>query len=95
MTGDCASRESLTPSWAAPAGQYNRAMPIRASDIILDWISKDGYSPGETSWIHPTTGEHCWQITATGGGHEYIARAPDREQAVVNLGVLIRYSLEK
>ena len=26
-------------------------MPIHASDIILDWIAKDGYSLSETRWI--------------------------------------------
>ena len=26
-------------------------MPVHASDIILDWIAKDGYSLSEAGWI--------------------------------------------
>ena len=69
-------------------------MPI-TSDIILDWLHEDGYSLGETSWVHPITGGHCWQFTATGGEHRYIARMPERERAVVNLGLLIGYPLDE
>ncbi len=69
-------------------------MPI-VSDMVLDWLAEDGYSLGESSWIHATTLKRCWQITATRYGHKYIARAPSREQAVVHLGMLIEYPLDE
>ncbi len=69
-------------------------MPI-ISDTVLDWLAEGGFSLGESSWIHATTFKRCWQITARRDGHEYIARAPDREQAVVNLGLLIGYPLDE
>jgi len=69
-------------------------MPV-ASDIILDWIAEDGYSLSETGWIRPQDRQFYFEVTAEKDGHRHIARAPDREQAVVNLGVLIGYPLDE
>ena len=69
-------------------------MPL-ASDLILDWIAKDGYSLSETGWIQARDQQFYFEVTAQKDGHRHIARAPDREQAVVNLGVLIGYPLEE
>ncbi len=60
-------------------------MPI-ASDIILDWAAKDGYSLSEAGWIRPQDQQFYFEVTAEEDGHRHIARAPDRKQAVVNLG---------
>ena len=65
-------------------------MPI-ASDIILDWMHEDGYSLSEAGWIRP----HYFEVVAEKDGHRHIARAPDREQAVINLGLLIGYPLDE
>ena len=69
-------------------------MPI-ASDIILDWMHDDGYSLSEAGWIRPQDHEFCFEVTAEKDGQRHIARAPDRETAVVNLGVLIGYPLDE
>ena len=69
-------------------------MPI-ASDIILGWAAKDGYSLSETGWIQARDREFYFEVTAEKDGHRHIARARDRETAVVNLGVLIGYPLEE
>ena len=69
-------------------------MPV-ASDIILDWIAKDGYSLSETGWIQARDRKFYFEVTAEKDGHRHIARARDREQAVVNLGVLIGYPLDE
>ena len=69
-------------------------MPI-ASDIILDWIAKDGYSLSEDGWIRPQDSKFYFEVTAEKDGHRHIARAPDREQAVVHLGLLIGYPLDE
>ena len=69
-------------------------MPL-ASDIILDWIHEDGYSLSEAGWIRPLDHEFYFEITAEQNGQRHIARAPDRESAVVNLGLLIGYPLEE
>ncbi len=69
-------------------------MPL-ASDIILDWIADDGYSLAETGWLRPQDHEFYFEVTAEKDGHRHIARAPDREQAVVHLGLLIGYPLEE
>ena len=61
-------------------------MPI-ASDIILDWIHEDGYSLSAAGWIRPQDHEFCFEVVAEKDGHRHIARAPDREAAVVNLSV--------
>ncbi len=69
-------------------------MPI-VSDIILDWIHEDGYSLSEAGWIRPQDYEFYFEVTAEKDGHRHIARAPDRETAVVNLGLLIGYPLDE
>ncbi len=69
-------------------------MPV-ASDIILDWIAKDGYSLSETGWIRAQDRKFYFEVAAVKDGHRHIARAPDRESAVVNLGLLIGYPLDE
>ena len=69
-------------------------MPI-ASDIILDRIAKDGYSLSEAGWIRPQDHEFYFEVTAEKDGHRHIARAPDRETAVAQLGVLVGYPLDE
>ncbi len=68
-------------------------MPV-ARDIILDWIAKDGYSLSETGWIQARDRKFYFEVTAEKDGHRHIARAPDRESAVVNLGLQIGYPLD-
>ena len=70
-------------------------MPVRASDMILDWIHDDGYSLAENGWVRARDKKFYFQVTAERGGHQHIARARDRETAVVNLGVLIGYPLDE
>ncbi|MCH8880030.1 MAG: hypothetical protein IID34_09120 [Planctomycetes bacterium] len=70
-------------------------MPVRTSDIILDWIHEDGYSLSESGGIRPQDRKFYFEVTAEKDGHRHIARASDREQAVVNLGVLIGYPLDE
>ncbi len=65
------------------------------SDIILDWIHEDGYSLAEAGWIRAQDRAFYFEFTAEKGGHRPIARAPDRESAVVHLGMLIGYALEE
>ena len=69
-------------------------MPL-ASDIILDWIHDDGYSLSEAGWIRPQDRQFYFEVAAEKDGHRHIARAPDREAAVVHLGMLIGYALEE
>ena len=69
-------------------------MPV-ASDIILDWIAKDGYSLSEAGWIRPHTRKFYFEVTAEKDGHRHIARARDRETAVAQLGSLIGYPLDE
>ena len=69
-------------------------MPL-TSDIILDWIHEDGYSLSEAGWIRPQDHESYFEVTAEKGGHRHIARAPDRETAVVHLGLLVGYPLDE
>ncbi len=69
-------------------------MPI-ASDIILDWIHEEVCSLSEAGWIRPQDHEFYFEVTAERDGHRHIARAPDRETAVVNLGRLVGYPLEE
>ncbi len=66
-------------------------MPL-ASDIILDWIAKDDYSLSEAGWIRSQDHEFYFEVTAEKDGHRHIARAPNRESAVVNLGRLAGWS---
>ncbi len=67
-------------------------MPV-ASDIILDRAAKDGYSLSETGWIQARDRQFYFEVTAEKDGHRHIARARDRDQAVVNLGLLIGHPL--
>ena len=69
-------------------------MPV-ASDIILDWIHDDGYSLSEAGWIRQQDRQFYFEVTAEKNGHRHIARAPDREAAVVHLGMLIGYPLDE
>ena len=69
-------------------------MPV-ASDIILDWIAEDGYSLSEAGWIQARDCKSYFEVTAEKDGHRHIARAPDREAAVVNLGRLVGYPLDE
>ena len=69
-------------------------MPV-ASDMIPDWIAEDGYSLSEAGWIRPQDHEFYFETTAEKGGHRHIARAPNRESAVVHLGMLIGYPLDE
>ena len=69
-------------------------MPV-TSDTILDWIAEDGYSLSEAGWIRPQHHEFYFEVTAEKDGHQHIARAPDRESAVVNLGRLVGCSLDQ
>lgn len=70
-------------------------MPIRPSDIILDWIHDDGYSTAETGWVRVRDRRFYFQITAVKAGHRHIARARDRGQAVIHLGMLLGYELDE
>ncbi len=69
-------------------------MPV-ASDIILDWIAEGGYSLSESGWIRPQDHEFYFEVAAEKDGHRHIARAPERETAVVHLGLLIGYPLDE
>ncbi len=69
-------------------------MPV-ASDIILDWITDDGFSLSESGWIRAQDHKFYFEVTAEKDGHRHIARAPSREQAVVHLGMLIGYPLDE
>ena len=69
-------------------------MPL-AGDIILDWAAKDGYSLSETGWIQARDRKFYFEVAAEKDGHRHIARAPDRETAVVHLGLLIGYPLDE
>ena len=66
-----------------------------ASDLILDWAANHGYSLSEAGWIQARDRKFYFEITAEKDGQRHIARAPDREQAVINLGVLIGYPLDE
>ncbi len=46
-------------------------MPVRASDIILDWAAKDGYSLSESGWIQDR--KFYFEITTEKDGHRHIA----------------------
>ncbi len=66
-------------------------MPVRASDIILGWIHDDGYSIAEAGWVRARDRKFYFEVTAEKDGHRHIARARDREQAIVHLGLLLDY----
>ncbi len=46
-------------------------MPVRASDIILDWAAKDGYSLSEAAWIRPQDHEFYFEVTEEKDGHRH------------------------
>ncbi len=69
-------------------------MPV-ASDIILDWIHEDSYSLSEAGWIRPQDRQFYFEVATEKDGHRHIARAGDREQAVVNLGLLLEYRFDE
>ncbi len=69
-------------------------MPV-TSDIILDWAARDGYSLSETGWIQARDHKFYFEVTAEKDGHRHVARAPERETAVAQLGVLIGYPLDE
>ncbi len=62
-----------------------------AGDIILDRAATEGYSLSEAGWIRPRDGEFYFEVAAQKDRHRHSARAPDREQAVINLGRLVGY----
>ena len=64
-------------------------MPVRASDIILGWIHDDDYSTAESGWVRARDRKFYLEVTAEKDGHCHIARARDRETAVVSLGMLL------
>ena len=70
-------------------------MPVRASDMILDWAAKDGYSTAETGWVRARDRRFYFQITAVKDDHQHIARARDREQAAIHLGMLLGYEIDE
>ena len=70
-------------------------MPVHASDIILDWIHEDGYSIAENGWVRARDRKFYFQITAAKDDHQHIARARDREQAAVHLGMLLGYEIDE
>ena len=70
-------------------------MLVRTSDIILDWIHDDGYSIAETVWVRALDRSFYFEVTAEKDGHCHIARARDREQAVIHLGMLLGYEIDE
>ena len=69
-------------------------MPI-TSDIILGWLHADGYSLGESELISLLPRRRWIQVEATKGGHKHFVRGPGREQAIINLGLLVGYPLDE
>ena len=65
------------------------------SDLILGWLHEDGYSLGESGGLDSRTGEPWMRVEATKDGHKHLVRGPDREQAIINLGLLVGYSLDE
>jgi len=78
-----------------PQARKTHAISGLASDIILDWIHDDGYSLSDAGWICLQEHEFYFEISEEKDGHRHIARAPDRETAVAQLGMLIRYPLDE
>ena len=66
-----------------------------ASDIILDRIAKDDYSLSETGWRQARDRKFYFEVMAEKVSHRHIARAPDRETAIAQLGSLIGYPLDE
>ena len=77
---------------AAPTCEFR---PCRLRDNDLDRIAKDGYSLLEPGWIRVGDRKFYFEVTAEKDGHRRITQAPDREQAVVHLGVLIGYPMDE
>ena len=69
-------------------------MPV-GSDIIPNWIHEDGHSLAEAGWIRAQNQQFYFEVTAEKDGHRHDAQAPDREQPVVNLGILIGNPLDE
>ena len=69
-------------------------LPV-ASDFIFDWTAQDGYALSEAGWIRPQDQQFYFDVIAEKDGHRHIARARDREAAVVHLGMLIGYALDE
>ncbi len=69
-------------------------MPV-ARDIILDQIANYDYSLSEAGWIQARDRKFYFEVTPEKDGHRHIARARDRESAVVHLGSLIGYALDE
>ena len=65
------------------------------SDLLLNWLHEDGYSLGESGGLDSRTGKRWIQVEATKGGHKHFVRGPDREQAIINLGLLVGYPLDE
>ncbi len=62
-------------------------------DLLLGWLHEDRYSLGESGWMNPLAGRQWIQVEATKDGHQHFVRAPDRDQAVIYLGLLVGYPL--
>ena len=45
--------------------------------------------------MNPLTGKQWIQVEATKDGHKHFVRGPDREQAIINLGLLVGYALDE
>ena len=45
------------------------SLEARASDNVLDWIAKDGYSLSEAGWIRAQDHEFYFKVTAEKDGH--------------------------
>lgn len=70
-----------------PALPYTAPMPL-TSDIILDRLSREGYSMSEAAWNRSLNPKFYFEVTAEKNGHRHITRAPDREHPVVRVGLL-------
>ena len=65
------------------------------SDLILNWLHEDGYSLGESEWISLLPRRRWIQVEATKDGHKHFVRGSNREQAMINLGLLVGYPLDE
>ncbi len=64
-------------------------------DIILGWFQEDGYSLSEAGRIRARDQQFYFEVTAEKNGHRHIARVPDRETAIAELGTLMGYPLDE
>ena len=46
-------------------------MPIRPSDIILEWAAEDGYSIAEAGWVRARDRKFYFEIAAVKDGHQH------------------------